>query len=280
LRARDHLERKRAQERKRREREQRRGEKTFQGALLQRLIGPFALGMGFIAGAVASYPFIDDVLLRDAQLARVEIDGNHVLTPDAIVAAAGLEAGASLGTLDSLALAARLEEDPWIESARTLRLPDGGLLIRVEERRVVARWQATPESDHVLIDPRGRAFVGRTPEIDDALELPLVRGPHAGEALPGELLEILEALDRIPSFRESPSQWSVELPGKKEAHEGYVLQVGAEGPRVLIGQTLLRERIARLASLLENVELELDASKSIDLRYADRAVLQTEPASG
>ena len=61
---------------------------------------------------------------------------------------------------------------------------------------------------------------------------------------------------------------------------GFVLQIGQEGPRALLGRRLLSQRVARLAALLDHDEETLATARLIDLRYADRAVLRTAPASG
>ena len=61
---------------------------------------------------------------------------------------------------------------------------------------------------------------------------------------------------------------------------GFVLQIGQEGPRALLGRRLFSQRVARLAALLDHDEETLATARLIDLRYADRAVLRTAPASG
>ena len=82
--------------------------------------------------------------------------------------------------------------DPWIESAESLRLPDGTLLVRVVERRAIARYRNTPESEIALVDPAGRRFLGA---VEDAGELPLVAGPLESDAsLSQSTLEILTEL--------------------------------------------------------------------------------------
>ena len=50
--------------------------------------------------------------------------------------------------------------------------------------------------------------------------------------------------------------------------------------RAVLGRRLLAQRIARLAALLDSDESTLEGARWIDLRYADRAVLRTEPVSG
>jgi hypothetical protein len=62
-----------------------------------------------------------------------------------------------------------------------------------------------------------------------------------------------------------------------------VLEIGRAGTRVLLGESFLKRRIARLAALLEQRDALLAGANVIDLRYADRAVLRTEhsePTSG
>lgn len=280
LRARNHLERKRARERTRRARERRRSEPTMHDKLIQHLVGPLMLAGGFAAGALATGFFVDTVLLRNVSLDRIEVEGASVLTGRAIASAAALERGDLLGEIDPDAISRRLEANPWIDAARTLRVRDGGLVISIVERSVVARWQTNPGEESILVDSKGLSFPGQHSAHEKALELPLVQGAMEDDALPADALMILEGMQQEPRLSADSIEMTLHLPTAAETHGGYVLQLGSDGPRALLGQTLLRERIARLAAILERVELELDGSRLIDLRYADRAVLQTVPTSG
>lgn len=76
------------------------------------------------------------------------------------------------------------------------------------------------------------------------------------------------------------SDGSVAVNDSLAGETGYVLEIGREGPRALLGQSFLKRRIARLAALLGQRDALVAGARVIDLRFADRAVLRTEPTSG
>ena len=113
-------------------------------------------------------------------------------------------------------------------------------------------------------------------------------------------LEILAELRKHAGLAGESSTLTLHLPtplgdasshsqGHSEGHAendalagetGFVLEIGEQGPRALLGQTYLKRRVARLASLLDQRDQIVAGARVIDLRYADRAVLRTEPTSG
>jgi hypothetical protein len=206
------------------------------------------------------------------------------LTPAAIAASAGALAGLPLSQIDPQRVAEQLAADPWIESARALRLPSGTLVVRVVEREAIARWQIGGRTD--LIDSEGSRFAGA---IEPGGPLPTVEGDALDqELLPSEALEILEAVAQHASLTRDSNAIRLHLPGLETdadgilrgSTSGYVLELGAEGPRALLGRRLFSQRVARLASLLDHDEDAIQAAALIDLRFADRAVLRTESTSG
>lgn len=101
------------------------------------------LGLLLGAGLVVGGAFGARELKRYAMtsptfgLAGVEIEGNHRVDAEEVMAIAELELGTNLFQLDLEGARARLEASDWIRSARlTRRLPDS-LRIEVEEHRPV-----------------------------------------------------------------------------------------------------------------------------------------------
>lgn len=305
---------------------------------LPRFVLPIGTALALGLGLAASRPLFEHVWLPRVPLARVAVVGTSVRTPDSIAQALLDSAGAPLDRIDPEYVVARVTEDPWIESAESFRLPDGTLLVRVVERRAIARYQTEPEAAVALLDPAGRPFMGT---VDLGGALPLVEGPVDGDqALSSATLEILEELRRHEDFARDPMALTLHLPGsvaiarglaprrRSEAglggldagdatgwdaatpfsqadsllaetgdadaasadasgagdtlagESGYVLEIGREGPRALLGQSFLKRRIARLAALLAQRDALVAGARVIDLRFADRAVLRTEPTSG
>lgn len=250
---------------------------------LPRLVVPacslLSLGIGF----VAAVPLFERFWLPRAPLERVSVLGTEIRKPESIARRLLGSAGAPLSAIHRDTVEALVLADPWIESADSFRIPDGTLLVRVVERRAVARHQALPDEAVALVDPSGRRFMGA---VEAGGALPLVSGPIDVDAsLSATALEILAELSRHRGLAQDPSMFTLHLPAAAgaepiEGGSGFVLDLGPDGPRVLLGQSFLKRRIARLASLLDQRDGLLAGASVIDLRYADRAVLRTEPTSG
>ena len=201
--------------------------------------------------------------------------GAVVRQPETIARRLLARAGMPLSNVRPDQVASLVTADPWVESAESFRLPDGTLVVRVVERRAVARHQTSPESETTLVDPAGRLFPGA---VTAGGPLPLVTGAIDPEApLPPTALEILSELSRHAGLARDPAALTLHLPastpGKPVANTGdeplaadtgYVLEIGRSGPRVLLGQSFLKRRIARLASLLDQQDALLAGANVID----------------
>ena len=293
-RARDHLARKRQQERRRLENARRRAGQAERHART----GAWSAWLAFVAAIVlgaTSVRFVTSRVLPDrAGLRRVVVQGAETLPTRAIVESAGISLGTPLSQIDPEALTIAIEREPWIESARALLLPTGTLVLSVVEKKAIARWQSDPSSPVELVDQNGTRFPGA---IERGGPLPRVEGARRGlVALPPPALRILREIDRHASLAADPSRLTLRLPndraggpgagregldaGTAQDPFGYVLDLGEEGPHVLLGHDFFDQRIARLAALLESAEVQREDARWIDLRYADRAVLRTGSASG
>jgi cell division septal protein FtsQ len=287
MRARDHLERKRTQERRRRERERTQTERTVAQPRIRALASWGVFAAALTAGILLARPLNERIPFQSAAFERVDIQGTSALTPEEVVRVAGLHERRTADRFDVREVVRAVEAEPWIESARALRLPTGALMISVVERDAIAVWQLDAQSAPLLVDKTGEPFNGA---LEPGGPLPRVAGPRTQpEALlPAEAIEILETLQRFSNLSKDPRTLTLYLPGNEESGDGaspdeqtgYVLQLGNEGPKALLGRQLLAERVARLAALVDSGEPKLLSAQWIDLRYADRAVLRTEPVSG
>jgi len=285
-RARDHLARKRRQDLHRLERDRARAAGMGDRARVLGVFSPLFFVVAVLLG-IGLAPLLGEfILLRGTPLERVAVQGAEVLSPEAIARETGVVAGTSLDTIDPDSIHDALLRQPWIESARSLRLPTGTLIVSIVERRAVARWRADTSDAVELIDRHGARFNG---DLAVGGPLPLVSGSVAAQdEIPEEVMQILEEIPRYASLARNADHLTILLPGRVTGPDGrvpdrlsgYVLQVGEKGPRVLLGDRLLAQRVARLAALLDAEEATFRAARWIDLRYADRAVLQTEPVSG
>ncbi len=291
-RARDHLARKRQRERRRLENARRRAEQSENGMRPGAATMAMAFVIAIVLGATSARFVKSHVFLGRAGLERVVVQGAETLPPHAIVRNAGIAMGTPLSTIDPAVIAATVSREPWIESARALVLPTGTLILSVVEKKAIARWRTDPSGPVELVDRNGTRFPGA---IERGGPLPWVEGvPNEPTVLPGPAIEILREIGRHPNLSADPSRLTLRLPkGKpmdpaREDSTGsgspdswsYVLDFDEEGLHVLLGHDFLDQRIARLAALLESAEVRREGAHWIDLRYADRAVLRTESASG
>jgi hypothetical protein len=251
---------------------------------------PILVFVAISSGIFLAPTIIEDFLYAGSALEHLAIQGTAALTAEEVAATLNLPAGRSLGSIGTQEIREATLAEPWIESIRSLRLPGGTLVVSIIERGAVARWLMHESSEVEMIDRNGERFSGRT---DPGGALPLVLGRlEDGNRLPSSAILILDELRRHAILVQDPTALTLRLPiDRKQAvgdvshaaadePSGYVLQIGDQGPRALLGKVFLRQRIARLAALLESDESRIQDARLIDLRYADRAVLRNEPASG
>ena len=285
-RALDHLARKRERERQRLERARHEQEIRETRRLILTVATPICFVAAVVLGVVVAEPVFELLFFRSTPLERVAVQGASALSPAAIAAGAGVLAGIPLDRVDPETVLGKLANEPWIESARVLRLPTGTLVVNVVERRAVARWRVLGAQAEELVDPKGSRFPGA---IGPGGALPLVHG-DAGLTgiLSHEALQILQEIERHASLANHSAALTLHLPRlavsgdalQTESASGYVLEFGHEGARALLGHRSLSQRVARLAALLDEDQAMVRTAELIDLRYADRAVLRTGPTSG
>ncbi|MGH0038136.1 MAG: cell division protein FtsQ/DivIB [Myxococcota bacterium] len=226
--------------------------------------GPAAFGLGDEPGGVTT----------------IAVQGVERLSPDSVAAASGIERGSKLERLDVEAVAGRLAAHPWIAAARARVLPDGTVLIRVEERRPVA-VATRSDGEALWLDPSGRAFAPAPPAERAEARLPEISGARADE-LAGDAdsprLARGVALARLAAARGVPGPVHVALPGAPAAdtRAGWVLRPHGLGLEAWLGSELARfpERVGRLARLLEEDPAGAARAAQIDLRFSGRAFLR------
>jgi len=225
-----------------------------------------SLGAGVLAGAVWR---------SGASLDGLAVLGLERVSPAEIASQSGLEPGTPLSQLDPGALARRLEEHGWIETARALALPSGRVLVAVAEREPVA--VLVGESSWA-VDASGLAFA-RLGEAD-ASGLPRITAaqpPQPGQPNP-------ELAQAVALFRELSE---LGLPAAEEIGvsaasnpEGFWLRLPGLAPRIVLGRHDLAARLAHLAQLLDAAPPALSGAERVDLRFRNQAVLDVTPPQG
>lgn len=303
-RARVHLERARGRQREtlaRTAKNRRRGDAPQQvWAGRRRLLAMALFALSLIAGLTWAWPALDlartwgsDTPLR---IERMAVQGNLVLSSREVAAATGVRPGEEGLTVDPEAVRARLSAHPWIRDAQVMRLPNGKLLVSIDERRPVAVLAPVGAQDPTtwrFVDDSGTPFafvVGGGAEaaaLEDAAgrPWPRLRGGETlddGQAHPelaaglalarhlrsGALPELLAARDRVELYLPRPGD-----------PQGWILGSGDDRPLVILGHQQLLDRLTRLETLLRSRIGDVRTATHIDLRFADRAILRSSPVS-
>ncbi len=213
---------------------------------------------------------------QPARLEAVSIRGAQRVPLEAIAAATGLKPGAPLNEIDPRSIERKLSEHPWISDAKALRLPTGRLLISVNERVARAVVAAGGEAGSLAVDATGTPFAAA--ESSDLATLPRLTTTDA--VLKDEADETLalavELAYRLPEFDlPLPLELFIAAPSDPT---GYSLQLPDLKPRVVLGRSDFDARLSALARLLAAGVPEVTGSDSLDLRFADQAVLRGAPS--
>jgi cell division septal protein FtsQ len=203
-------------------------------------------------------------------VAGVEVHGASRVPVPRILAAAAIEPGANLWTLDGRTVASRVEALPEIRRADVVRELPNRVTIVVEERRPftlvhAARLHWMDEDGRVLGEER-RAVAPGAPVISGLTEEELASmrtapGPKARAAV-----ALIRALLRSGhALAAEISEIDMSRP------EGPVLYT-VDGVEVRLGTEDWDERLARLEGVLAQVVTQ-DVS-GVDLRFKDQVVLR------
>lgn len=239
--------------------------------------GPFVVTavLAGVLGGIAGTPIAARLLGMQSQgIERLAVIGAQQVGPAEIAEAAGLVPGTPIGRIDTEALRSALEGEDWIARARSLPLPDGTLVVQVEERVAAARLQAGEQA--YAVDAEGRAFA---PVADDAFpSLPRIASTAPVDpATPSPALAQAVALARrLPELGiEAPAWVHVSEPTNPE---GFALELEGLPARIVLGHRDPEARLGDLADLVSRRPTEVALATDIDLRFANQVVLRTAPA--
>lgn len=195
---------------------------------------------------------------------EVLVEGRRAVDGGAIMAALGVGRGDPIFDLDPEGAQATLLEIPWIKSASVeRRLPDT-VFVRIEERVPLALWQNNQKFS--LIDREGHILPVQS--LSDYSDLPMVVGGDAAataSALIDSLSKTPDIARRIKSaMRVGGRRWDLVLDNR----------VTVKLPDGDVNAALARLEEAQAKDSV----LDRDVV-TVDLRLADRMVLQLSPAA-
>jgi cell division protein FtsQ len=234
-----------------------------------------ALLGGTVAGALGPGKPLREGLLSGFALERVASRGLVHLSPDEVARTACVAGGTPLLAVDPDEVEDRLRAHAWIREARVLRLPPGDLLLDVSERRPVALARIDGSDSLRLVDPSGLDFAPAP--AGTTADLPLVHVSPGSDGDPQVLLRA--ALAAARSLREHGLPAPAEVWLEAGSDEGLALRLPGEPARVILGTAPWESKLERLARLRSAGLPEAASAVSIDLRFADRVVLRSDPPS-
>jgi cell division protein FtsQ len=202
---------------------------------------------------------------------RFEISGNERSRTEEILGALEAWRGRNLVMLDLGPLAERLAREPWVERVTiSKRFPDG-LSIRIAERRPVALLKSEKDGKLVWLDAKGHAIALYDTRSEPG-EYVVVSGD--ARSLP-EIVGLIEDLrEKRPEYFSSLSEIAV-LP---DGGFGMMESIFRRPIRVL-----RRDAVEKIGALLDARELIVRRgweARAIDLRFADRIVLEGAYGAG
>lgn len=208
---------------------------------------------------------VDDVVVTGA---------TSSVAVEQVLAAAAVQPGDPLLTVDTAAVAERVSAVPWVASVAVERSVAAGTLELVVTPREGVAVVPTPDGRWLVVDDTGQALA----ESADAAGLPVVGGVALNA--PGDRLEPLDrALVEVAALL-TPGL-ATRVAEVRPGAEGDAELVLAEGTVVVLGQpgdltpAELGLKLRTVRTVLATVDLQCAAR--IDVRLSDTAVLTRNP---
>jgi cell division protein FtsQ len=198
------------------------------------------------------------------RIVSIALAGNHHISREEVLAAAGITGSTSLLFLDVEQTRERLKTNPWIADATVLKLYPGELQIGIRERDAFALWQkdgrvSVIADDGTVLEP----YVA--PRL---IRLPLVVGAGAET----RAKEFLGLLDHYPAMRDfvrasvlvGERRWNLRL---------------KNGIDVRLPESDVATALERLVALDREKNLITRDILAIDLRLPDRVTVRLSEAA-
>ena len=195
---------------------------------------------------------------------NILVEGRHYTDPDAIVAILNIKKGDPVFAFSPAPAQKMLNKLSWVKEARVQRrLPDT-IYVELTERKPMALWQH--EGKIKVVDEDGEVLTSdRLERFKDLLIV-------TGEKAPKEAHTVIEALEYEPEIAKrtesatlvSDRRWDLTLTG---------------GIKVRLPEEEIAFALRRLVGAQEESGLLDKDIKSIDLREAERIVVQTRPGA-
>lgn len=211
----------------------------------------------------------------------VRVENNRRLLPDEVLALSDIEKGGNIFDLDLDMIGGKIEENPWVASARVERSFPNEVMIRIEERQPKAIVRL---GTLYYVDVYGEIF--KMLDAGDRLDYPLISGIDRQllldkpEQARGLLLGALGLLSELADRRVFNLDQVSEL--RITPQEGITLYTYRGGVPVRFGQNGYRTKLDRLERIYRELQPRLAAIDYIDLNVVERVIvkLESQPSRG
>ncbi len=244
-------------------------------ALRTTVLAAASIAAGLFAGAPLLEAAVRLVDPERTGLHAIGVQGARHLSAAGVAALTGAASGVPLADVDVRAVEDRLRAHPWIAEAAALAWPPNRLLVGIRERTPEAIAELGAGREPHFVDAAGVPFAPARGAPREALPRLVV----AREFEPGRPHAALAAAVRVahslpPLGLALPVSVGISEEGDPD---GFVLRLRGFPARIVLGVGDLGPKLSRLASLLAAGVREAARAESIDVRFADRAVLRGVP---
>lgn len=193
------------------------------------------------------------------RLQDVRVEGREHIDADELREALQIKTGMPTLALDRAAMAERLRRLPWLAEAQIMRRLPGTLLVKLNERQPLARWQ---HDDKVrLVDTQGQPIA-----LDDTkpfAHLPLIVGAGA----PRQAYNLLADLNLYSAIQQAlraavyvgERRWDLLL---------------EPGVTIKLPEGKETAGLKRLDKLMQEQQILTRDVQTVDLRFPDRLIIE------
>jgi len=211
------------------------------------------------------------------RLEAISVRGAEHLSLAEIAESTGLPPGAEWASIDPRRIEASLIEHPWIADARAVWLPTGRLLVHVTEQVPRALVAIGKPAQDFAVNLQGMPFAPVDDQVSPGLPRLIPSDAVERDIADQGLARAIALAYRLPEFNQPlPSELFIS---DEADPTGFAFRLPNLKPRVVLGRDHFDARLAKLAQLLETQLEEVEHSETLDLRFADQAVLRGAPPS-
>lgn len=232
-----------------------------------------AAGLLFILFSAGKSTIYDSNFFR---VASIQIESQGRVDSPEIRELSGVQTGSSMFDLDLQAIGTKIEQNPWIATAKVERVFPGTITIKVTEFTPAA---IINHGYLYYVAQDGTVF--KPLEMGEKINFPLLTGLEQKDILQNrdETRGLLAGAVKLADALRSRSSFSLNK--VSEIHidplQGYELMTLQGGVPVKIGFDGFESKLARLERIYYEIESRLPVTQYIDLNADDRVIVKLDP---